>query len=159
MVAARGFDTPCSEGVVAARGFDTPCSEGVVAARGFDTPCSDWEGKSVDLDFGGPHPLHVTMIPNPSHLEAANPVVSGKVRGRHHSLEAGHYARDSTRPMGDKVSHVSRGRSSGSVEPHLVHCKQEERLHILEPRNSRVIDTPALFQWQSRLKSQLECYM
>ena len=36
---------------------------------------------SVDLTRGG-RSLHVTMLPNPSHLEAVNPVVMGKTRGR-----------------------------------------------------------------------------
>lgn len=36
---------------------------------------------SVDLSFGGKS-VHVTMVPNPSHLEANNPVAVGKTRGR-----------------------------------------------------------------------------
>jgi len=35
--------------------------------------------------------LHVTMVPNPSHLECGNPVVSGKTRGRYLSKQYGHY--------------------------------------------------------------------
>lgn len=37
---------------------------------------------STDLDFGAAKPLHVSMLHNPSHLEAANPVALGKARAR-----------------------------------------------------------------------------
>lgn len=37
-------------------------------------------GKSSDSVFDG-HKIHLTMLPNPSHLEAVNPVLQGKVRG------------------------------------------------------------------------------
>ena len=36
------------------------------------------------------------MLPNPSHLEAVNPVAVGKARGRHMSKETGDYARTET---------------------------------------------------------------
>ena len=35
---------------------------------------------SVDLPTSGGGKVHCTMLPNPSHLEAVNPVVEGKVR-------------------------------------------------------------------------------
>nr|WP_294553889.1 2-oxoglutarate dehydrogenase E1 component [uncultured Rhodopila sp.] len=38
-------------------------------------------GTSTDLDIGG-HSVHVSLQPNPSHLEAVDPVVIGKVRAR-----------------------------------------------------------------------------
>ena len=34
---------------------------------------------------------HVTMLPNPSHLEAVNPVAMGKARARHMSGNTGDY--------------------------------------------------------------------
>jgi probable 2-oxoglutarate dehydrogenase E1 component DHKTD1 len=37
---------------------------------------------STDLDYGQAKPLHVSMLHNPSHLEAANPVAMGKARAR-----------------------------------------------------------------------------
>ncbi|WP_370648448.1 2-oxoglutarate dehydrogenase E1 component [Acidomonas methanolica] len=38
-------------------------------------------GSSTDLDLEG-HVVHVSLQPNPSHLEAVDPVVAGKVRAR-----------------------------------------------------------------------------
>jgi len=38
-------------------------------------------GQSVDLEYNG-HKLHVTMIQNPSHLEASDPVALGKTRAK-----------------------------------------------------------------------------
>ena len=58
---------------------------------------------SVDLDFGAHHPLHVTMLPNPSHLEAVNPVAVGKTRGRQQSRWDGDYSLDGSAQPGDKV--------------------------------------------------------
>uniref|UniRef100_A0A2K6T6U7 2-oxoadipate dehydrogenase complex component E1 n=1 Tax=Saimiri boliviensis boliviensis TaxID=39432 RepID=A0A2K6T6U7_SAIBB len=58
---------------------------------------------SVDLDFGAHRPLHVTMLPNPSHLEAVNPVAVGKTRGRQQSRQDGDYSLDSTAQPGDRV--------------------------------------------------------
>lgn len=46
---------------------------------------------SVDLEVEGNH-VHVSLIPNPSHLEAVNPVVLGKVRARELSLGDGPYS-------------------------------------------------------------------
>lgn len=36
----------------------------------------------MDLDVGDGRMVHVTMLPNPSHLEAVNPVTMGKARAR-----------------------------------------------------------------------------
>ncbi len=38
-------------------------------------------GTSADLEIGG-QPVHLSLQPNPSHLEAVDPVVAGKVRAR-----------------------------------------------------------------------------
>ncbi len=43
---------------------------------------------SVDL----PGPVHVSLLPNPSHLEAVNPVAMGKARARQLSLRTGPYS-------------------------------------------------------------------
>lgn len=45
---------------------------------------------STNLSYGGKS-VHVTLIPNPSHLEANNPVAVGKTRGRQQSLREGDY--------------------------------------------------------------------
>lgn len=58
---------------------------------------------SVDLDLGAHRPLHVTMLPNPSHLEAVSPVAVGKARGRQQSRQDGDYAPDGSARPGDKV--------------------------------------------------------
>lgn len=58
---------------------------------------------SVDLDFGAHQPLHVTMLPNPSHLEAVNPVAVGKTRGRQQSRQEGDYSAESSARPGDRV--------------------------------------------------------
>ncbi|XP_063782948.1 2-oxoadipate dehydrogenase complex component E1 isoform X2 [Pseudophryne corroboree] len=58
---------------------------------------------SVNLEFGFIKPLHVTMLPNPSHLEAINPVAVGKTRARQQSLLDGVYSLDSTAQPSDKV--------------------------------------------------------
>jgi 2-oxoglutarate dehydrogenase E1 component len=39
-------------------------------------------GFSSDLHIGDGHSLHVSLTPNPSHLEAVNPVVMGRVRAK-----------------------------------------------------------------------------
>ena len=47
---------------------------------------------SIALDVGGDNgPLYVSLLPNPSHLEAVNPVVMGKSRARLLSLREGQY--------------------------------------------------------------------
>lgn len=39
-------------------------------------------GASSDRDFGNGKSIHLSLTPNPSHLEAVNPVVAGKVRAK-----------------------------------------------------------------------------
>lgn len=57
---------------------------------------------SLDLDLED-HKLYVTMLPNPSHLEAVNPVACGKTRARQRSLGEGCYSSDPSARPGDKV--------------------------------------------------------
>ena len=56
---------------------------------------SPLSASSIDLNGA-----HITMLPNPSHLEAVNPVAMGKARARHMSKNTGDYG-DST--TGEKV--------------------------------------------------------
>lgn len=58
---------------------------------------------SVELDFGAGHPLHVTMLPNPSHLEAINPVAQGKTRARQQLRKEGDYSPEDKAQSGDQV--------------------------------------------------------
>uniref|UniRef100_A0A8D3BNQ5 2-oxoadipate dehydrogenase complex component E1 n=1 Tax=Scophthalmus maximus TaxID=52904 RepID=A0A8D3BNQ5_SCOMX len=58
---------------------------------------------SVELDFGAGHPLHVTMLPNPSHLEAINPVAQGKSRARQQLRKEGDYSPEDSAQPGDQV--------------------------------------------------------
>lgn len=61
---------------------------------------------STDISYGGKS-VHVTLIPNPSHLEANNPVAVGKARGRQQSLGEGDYSKvsggESSARAGDRV--------------------------------------------------------
>uniref|UniRef100_A0A674NIP9 2-oxoadipate dehydrogenase complex component E1 n=1 Tax=Takifugu rubripes TaxID=31033 RepID=A0A674NIP9_TAKRU len=58
---------------------------------------------SVELDFGAARPLHVTMLPNPSHLEAINPVAQGKTRARQQLRKEGDYSPEDDAQPGDQV--------------------------------------------------------
>ncbi|XP_034541856.1 probable 2-oxoglutarate dehydrogenase E1 component DHKTD1, mitochondrial [Notolabrus celidotus] len=58
---------------------------------------------SVELDFGAAHPIHVTMLPNPSHLEAINPVAQGKARARQQLRKEGDYSSEDNAQPGDQV--------------------------------------------------------
>merc|ERR1719384_2090508 len=51
----------------------------------------------ASIDIGG---VHVTMLPNPSHLEAVNPVAVGKTRARHMSQARGEYGASGDKRMG-----------------------------------------------------------
>ena len=42
------------------------------------------------MEFDGKN-LHVTMIPNPSHLEASHPVIMGKARSRYQTRKQAFY--------------------------------------------------------------------
>ena len=55
------------------------------------------------MNYGGEKPLHVTLIPNPSHLEAQDPVACGKTRGKQLRAREGHYGNDPNSHCGDKV--------------------------------------------------------
>ncbi|KAM3609018.1 uncharacterized protein V6R79_008537 [Siganus canaliculatus] len=58
---------------------------------------------SVELDFGANHHIHVTMLPNPSHLEAINPVAQGKTRARQQLKKEGDYSPEENAQPGDRV--------------------------------------------------------
>lgn len=54
------------------------------------------------VDIG---PVHVTMLPNPSHLEAVNPASMGKTRAKQMSIKEGDYGDGSTQ-LGTRVVNV-----------------------------------------------------
>ncbi|XP_034001906.1 probable 2-oxoglutarate dehydrogenase E1 component DHKTD1, mitochondrial [Trematomus bernacchii] len=58
---------------------------------------------SLELDFGAARPVHVTMLPNPSHLEAINPVAQGKTRARQQLRQEGDYSPEDNAQPGDQV--------------------------------------------------------
>ena len=61
---------------------------------------------SVDVDVNGSgQSVHVTMLPNPSHLETVNPVVLGKVRARQLSQRQGPYE---TSPVPESIMSPSK---------------------------------------------------
>lgn len=49
--------------------------------------------------------MHVTMLPNPSHLEAVNPVSMGKTRAKQMSIKEGDYGDGSTQ-LGTRIVNV-----------------------------------------------------
>ncbi|XP_048733031.1 2-oxoadipate dehydrogenase complex component E1-like [Ostrea edulis] len=50
---------------------------------------------SVDLNYNNDS-VHVSLIPNPSHLEANNPVAVGKARAKQQTLRCGEYSPETT---------------------------------------------------------------
>ncbi|KAJ1918378.1 hypothetical protein IWQ60_007513 [Tieghemiomyces parasiticus] len=56
-----------------------------------------------DLDYGTGRSLHVTMLPNPSHLEAVNPVAMGKARAKQMDRFAALGDEDAGCQLGDRV--------------------------------------------------------
>ncbi|VDM76255.1 unnamed protein product [Strongylus vulgaris] len=50
--------------------------------------------------------VHISMLPNPSHLEAVNPVAMGKARARARTLGLGDYSKDRSARAGDGVLSV-----------------------------------------------------
>ncbi|KAL5008021.1 hypothetical protein ScPMuIL_013602 [Solemya velum] len=57
---------------------------------------------SVDLDYNN-ESVHVSLIPNPSHLEANNPVAVGKTRAKQQRHGVGDYSGDDMARSGDGV--------------------------------------------------------
>ncbi|XP_046848415.1 probable 2-oxoglutarate dehydrogenase E1 component DHKTD1, mitochondrial isoform X2 [Xenia sp. Carnegie-2017] len=58
---------------------------------------------STDVNYGGEKPLHVSLIPNPSHLEAQDPVACGKTRSKQLRLREGHYGNNPESRCGDRT--------------------------------------------------------
>lgn len=62
-------------------------------------------GVSEDFDFDGKK-VHLSMLPNPSHLEAVNPVVMGKTRSKQQSLRDGAFNDDKNKLFGSEAISV-----------------------------------------------------
>ncbi|XP_053605594.1 probable 2-oxoglutarate dehydrogenase E1 component DHKTD1 homolog, mitochondrial [Plodia interpunctella] len=60
---------------------------------------------STDISANG-KTVRFSLLNNPSHLEAANPVSMGKTRSKQLQYKEGHYSRDGSSKMGDKFLNV-----------------------------------------------------
>lgn len=60
---------------------------------------------SEEYEFDGKK-VHLTMLPNPSHLEAVNPVSMGKARSKQQSLRDGAFNDDTSKLFGSNVINV-----------------------------------------------------
>ncbi|XP_076179560.1 putative 2-oxoadipate dehydrogenase complex component E1 homolog isoform X2 [Ptiloglossa arizonensis] len=60
---------------------------------------------STDLNIDGKN-IHVTMLRNPSHLEAVNPISMGKTRGMMQAIKDGAYNEDEDTRWSDKVLNI-----------------------------------------------------
>lgn len=54
--------------------------------------CHTHTATSVDVKLDDGSMVYVSMLPNPSHLEAVNPVALGKTRARQLTLREGPYS-------------------------------------------------------------------
>ncbi|XP_058264033.1 2-oxoadipate dehydrogenase complex component E1 [Hemibagrus wyckioides] len=116
---------------------------------------------SVDLEVSTAHPLHVTMLPNPSHLEAINPVTQGKARSRQQVKQDGDYSNDSNARPGDRVIclqvHGDASFSGQGIVPetftlsNLPHFRVGGSIHLIV-NNQVGYTTPA-----ERARSSLYC--
>lgn len=61
---------------------------------------------SEDIHFEGGKKVHLTMLHNPSHLEAVNPVSMGKARSKQQSLRDGAFNDDQAKKFGSDVINV-----------------------------------------------------
>ena len=60
---------------------------------------------SEDFDING-NRVHLTMLHNPSHLEAVNPVSMGKTRSKQQSSRDGAFSSDAQKQFGSNVINV-----------------------------------------------------
>lgn len=60
---------------------------------------------SEDFEING-NKVHLTMLHNPSHLEAVNPVSMGKARSKQQSIRDGAFSSDPQKQFGSDVINV-----------------------------------------------------
>ncbi|GAB1600706.1 probable 2-oxoglutarate dehydrogenase E1 component DHKTD1, mitochondrial [Argonauta hians] len=70
---------------------------------------------SKDLMYGD-NTVHLSLIPNPSHLEANNPVAVGKARAKTQSLKVGDYDQDGTQNTDNVLCFQVHGDASFSAQ-------------------------------------------
>jgi 2-oxoglutarate dehydrogenase E1 component len=68
-----------------------------------------------EYDDGGP-PMHLTLLPNPSHLEAVDPVVEGKTRARQHFMKDHKHAKSMSVIVHGDASFAGQGVVSETME-------------------------------------------
>lgn len=61
---------------------------------------------SEDIEFEDGSKVHLSMLHNPSHLEAVNPVATGKARSKQQSLRDGAFNDDHAKEFGSDVINV-----------------------------------------------------
>lgn len=100
--------------------------------------------------------MHVSMLYNPSHLEAVNPVSMGRTRGLMQILKDGAYSDDPNAQWSDKVLNVQVYIQNRS---HMVVCLQRERIQrfVLGSRRrslhgSRSQSRVSCTEWSSSLR-------
>ncbi|XP_061418706.1 LOW QUALITY PROTEIN: 2-oxoadipate dehydrogenase complex component E1 [Lethenteron reissneri] len=59
---------------------------------------------TLDVEAAPGRSVRVALLPNPSHLEAVNPVAVGKARGRQRTRREGHYSGEPGARPGDRVA-------------------------------------------------------
>ena len=57
----------------------------------------------MDLPSANDSSVHVTMLPNPSHLECVNPLACGKARARYLSAKRAEYSEEGEEVFGEEV--------------------------------------------------------
>ena len=60
---------------------------------------------STDVEYESKN-LHVTMIPNPSHLEASHPVIIGKARSRFLTRKQAYYNSNNTADSSNELNKI-----------------------------------------------------
>jgi probable 2-oxoglutarate dehydrogenase E1 component DHKTD1 len=67
--------------------------------------CSLILDTSEDFQING-KTIHVSLLPNPAHLEAVNPVSMGKTRSQLQAMQDGAFSSDSNKPFGTSALNI-----------------------------------------------------
>lgn len=85
---------------------------------------------SEDFDING-NKVHLTMLHNPSHLEAVNPVSMGKTRSKQQSLRDGAFSNDAQKQFGSNVINVQVNSGFGGFTNPSTHGAMLQLLLLL----------------------------